>query len=223
MVDDFGAAVNVLNEQGTSPLFHSVSAGRRTVADFLVDRGITLSWRFLCSRITLGADVDLTKDEGGWRPIHAACYNEFEKLTNFLIEHGAGLSYPCKDIKGYTPLHILIATDDPPMKLIELLVRKGARINATAENGGTPLHLAAFWGHFDVVKVLVEEGASMDVKNDKGRTPLDLSALYGYRKMAEYLADKSGKPMPDLKNKEKVLHDMQAPNEPPKPPGDKKP
>mgnify|MGYP005865830627 CR=1 FL=1 len=39
MVDDFKAELNVLNEQGTTPLFHAVSAGRRTIAEFLVDRG----------------------------------------------------------------------------------------------------------------------------------------------------------------------------------------
>ncbi len=74
--------------------------------------------------IPLGADVDQSK-EGGWKPIHAACYNEFIKLTNYLVEHGASLSAPCKDIKGYSPLSILISTEEPPFQLIDLLVKKG--------------------------------------------------------------------------------------------------
>jgi hypothetical protein len=39
MVEEFHATIDILNEQGTTPLFHSVSAGRRTVADYLVQHG----------------------------------------------------------------------------------------------------------------------------------------------------------------------------------------
>lgn len=191
----------MLNEQGTTPIFHAVSAGRRSITEYLVEKG---------------ADVDLSK-EGGWKPIHAATYNEFEKLTNFLVDKGADLSSPCKDIQGYTPLHILISTEEPPSKLIDLLVRNGAPLNSLNVTGSTPLHLAAFWGHYSVVTLLVEEGAKMDLKNDKGRTALDVAALYGHKKIAEYLSQKSNKPMPTIKTKERKTLTMYAPAEPPTP------
>lgn len=124
--------------------------------------------------IILGADVDLSKDNG-WKPIHAACYNEFEKLTQFLVNHGASLSAQCKEINNYTPLHILLSTDVNPMKLIEILVKSGAKLNIKSDSGMTPLHLAAFWGHEEAVKLLVEEGADTEIQNDKGRTALDIS------------------------------------------------
>jgi ankyrin repeat protein len=75
MVEDFGAKINVQNEQGTTPLFHAVSVGRRKIVDYLVSKG---------------ADVNLSK-EGGWKPIHAACYNEFPKLTAYLVGKGTPL------------------------------------------------------------------------------------------------------------------------------------
>lgn len=39
MVQDFKASVNTLNDQGTTPLFHAVSEGKRSIADFLVEHG----------------------------------------------------------------------------------------------------------------------------------------------------------------------------------------
>ena len=124
---------------------------------------------------------------------------------------------PCKDIKAYSPLHILISTDEAPMKLIEILVRNGAPLNVQNDTGNTPLHLAVFWGHFDVVKLLVEEGAKMDLRNDKGRIPLDIAGLYGHRDIAEYIAQKSGKPLPKMKDRQRKTTAMNAPLEPPNP------
>lgn len=171
--------------------------------------------------IIVGADVDLSK-EGGWKPIHAACYNEFEKLTTFLVEHGASLSGPCKDIKGYTALHILISSETAPLKLIDLLVKKGSRLNVQNDNGATPLHLAVFWSHYDVVELLVNAGANMEIKNDKGRTPLDLAGFYGHKKIAEFLSKKSGKPMPEMKSKARKTRTMDTPDAPPQPETPKK-
>jgi len=197
----YNAQINISNEQGTTPLFAAVSTGRKGIAEFLIDKG---------------ADVDLGK-EGGWKPIHAATYNEFEKLTTLLVEKGAALSPPCEEIKGYTPLHILLSTEDAPHKLIELLVKNGAQLNAINSSGGTPLHLAVFWGHFDIVKMLVEEGSRLDIRNDKGRNPLDMAGLYGHQKIAEYISEKSGQPMPKMKDKERKTSVMKSPSAPPTP------
>jgi ankyrin repeat protein len=111
----------------------------------------------------------------------------------------------------------LISTEDVPAKLIDLLVKNGAPLNNQNNSGSTPLHLAAFWGHFSVVKLLVEEGAKLDIKNEKGRTALDVSALYGHKQIAEYLSQKSNKPMPKIKGKERKTLTMYAPAEPPNP------
>jgi ankyrin repeat protein len=111
----------------------------------------------------------------------------------------------------------LISTDEAPIKLVELLVKKGAQLNTQNDTGGTALHLATFWGHFDLVKLLVNEGARMDVKNDKGRTPLDLAGNFGHKTIAKFLSEKSGQPMPEMKSKERKTKQMEPPGEPPTP------
>lgn len=103
-----------------------------------------------------GADTELSRKRG-WKPIHAACYGEFEDLLKLLVEYGASLSSRNADIRNYTPLHILISTEKPPFHLVDYLVKKGAKLNATDDNKETPLHLAAFWGHYDICELLVSE------------------------------------------------------------------
>jgi ankyrin repeat protein len=97
-----------------------------------------------------------------------------------------------------------------------MLINGGAKLNAQNDNGKSPLHLAAFWGHYDVIKLLVEAGASLDLKTEKGRTGLDISALYGHQQIAEYLSKKSGKPIPESKkSKSRKTSEMQAPSDSP--------
>jgi surface polysaccharide O-acyltransferase-like enzyme len=55
---------------------------------------------------------------------------------------------------------------------VELLIRRGADVNAAASDGGTPLHGAAFLGHERTVKALVENGADVNATNKRGETPL---------------------------------------------------
>jgi ankyrin repeat protein len=61
-----------------------------------------------------------------------------------------------KDDFGYTPLHwaAMYGCKD----VAELLLTKGAEVNAKDEDGETPLHWAARHGHKDVVELLRRHG-----------------------------------------------------------------
>eukprot|EP00282_Hemiselmis_andersenii_P013460 CAMPEP_0114129698 /NCGR_PEP_ID=MMETSP0043_2-20121206/11613_1 /TAXON_ID=464988 /ORGANISM="Hemiselmis andersenii, Strain CCMP644" /LENGTH=50 /DNA_ID=CAMNT_0001222989 /DNA_START=54 /DNA_END=203 /DNA_ORIENTATION=- len=48
------------------------------------------------------------------------------------------------------------------MDIVGALARAGAEIDAKDEDGWTPLHLAAAYGHVDIVRYLVENGANKD-------------------------------------------------------------
>lgn len=99
--------------------------------------------------------------EGGWKPIHAACFNESARLTTMLVNHKADLDARCDSIRSYAPLHILISTENPPADLIKLLIDNGASLTVTNDTGATPLHLAAFWNHVEIAKMLVDAGAPL--------------------------------------------------------------
>lgn len=52
------------------------------------------------------------------------------------------------------------------------LIDSGADVNATDDNGDTPLHFAATHDSAEVVKMLLDAGADVDAVNAKGETPL---------------------------------------------------
>jgi ankyrin repeat protein len=56
---------------------------------------------------------------------------------------------------------------------IQLLLDRGADIDAANEAGDTAMHSAAFRGSEEIIRFLVSKGANLRAKNRQGRTPLD--------------------------------------------------
>jgi ankyrin repeat protein len=59
--------------------------------------------------------------------------------------------------------------------LAELLITRGAEVNVKANDGSTPLHLAAVSGHTQVAKLLLTRGAEVNAKDDYYQTPLKVA------------------------------------------------
>ena len=64
---------------------------------------------------------------------------------------------------------------NPPMQVIQLLVRKQSPIDAINRAQWTPLHRAAYNGRKDAVGALVRLGASLLTGNRDGNTALHLA------------------------------------------------
>ena len=77
------------------------------------------------------------------------------------------------------------------MKIVELLLNKGANVNNTSKTGITPLHLAAEHGTKDILKLLLTSGANVDAKGQDDKTPLHTAAVRGHLKIIDHLL-KSG-------------------------------
>ena len=92
------------------------------------------------------------------------------------------------------------AAYDGQKEIAEVLLAKGAKVNARDKNGDTPLHCAAggavstieTQGHRDVVELLLNRGAEINAKNDIGWTPLYVATHYGRRATAELLRQHGG-------------------------------
>ena len=52
-----------------------------------------------------------------------------------------------------------------------VLIEAGADANKPCEHGRTALHMAAAWGHADIVQLLLENGADPTIVDDEGMTP----------------------------------------------------
>ncbi len=70
-------------------------------------------------------------------------------------------------------LDIWRACRDGDLDLVRIIIREGQDINEQTQYlKNTPLHIAAFNGHFLIVKYLVEAGANPIITNRDGLTPL---------------------------------------------------
>ena len=58
--------------------------------------------------------------------------------------------------------------------------------------GGTPLHLAAYWNHKDVLELLLTNKADVNVRDNNGNTPLALAANSNYTEVIELLRQHGG-------------------------------
>ena len=90
------------------------------------------------------------------------------------------------DKKDNTPLHFASMGGDSG--IVNLLIRKGAKTNATNAKKRTPLHTAAEYGFVDAVKVLVhEQKESPKCWDDDKCTPLHLAAKHNHVLVIEFL------------------------------------
>jgi ankyrin repeat protein len=97
-----------------------------------------------------GASIE-ARNGAGFSPLHFAAMHACYEVAELLLLHHAdvnaeGIGVPDTIPAGQTPLHLaagnkLNGTTHEIIKLIELLVKNGAEVNAVDEKGQTPLDL----------------------------------------------------------------------------------
>lgn len=89
------------------------------------------------------------------------------------------------DDHGFSPLHW--AAKEGRANVVEMLIYRGARVNALNMGDDTALHLAAAHGHRDIVHMLLRHNAIINAVNEHGNTPLHYACFWGYQAIAEDL------------------------------------
>ena len=74
------------------------------------------------------------------------------------------------------------------------LIDQGAPVDLRDGSGNTPLMLAAYHGHAELVDELVARGADVDLANDRGQSPLAGVAFKGFTEVAQVLLDAGADP-----------------------------
>jgi len=171
LVQDHGAAIDVLTLRKQTPLHLAAGAGQLEVCKLLLE---------------LGANIDATDDQGQ-KPIHAAAMNNFAEVVQLFLQRQASLVMACtKD--GNTCAHI--AAMQGSVRVIEELMKFDRQGVITARNKlteATPLQLAAEGGHAEVVKALIRAGASCADENRAGFTAVHLAAQHGHIQVLEVM------------------------------------
>lgn len=76
---------------------------------------------------------------------------------------------------------------DVRLDTIKALIWRGAKVNATDEEGWTPLHFAAETGEMTMVEALLAGGADAAIRNKDGETPEDVARDNGAHQVAEVI------------------------------------
>lgn len=88
---------------------------------------------------------------------------------------------------GSDSFHLLYYAKQNRLRDIRRSVAQGRDVNYADYDQRTALHMAANYGHFEVVQYLVEHGAYIQVKDRFGNTPIDEAMESGYTEIVEYL------------------------------------
>jgi ankyrin repeat protein len=122
----------------------------------------------------ISADGSLVnaKTGAGESAVLTAVYHGRKEIADLLVARGATLT-------------IFEACAAGELERIErLLDEEGASVNGYSDDGWTPLHLAAFFGHTKVAEILLAHDADVAARsrNSNGNTPLH-AALAANRRM----------------------------------------
>lgn len=90
------------------------------------------------------------------------------------IDSGAVLDkVSCRS--GETALHVACRRDH--VRIVRLLVNKGANVNAVNKSGETPLHTAVFAGSMLSARLLLKHGADVNARDSCQRTPMHVLCM----------------------------------------------
>ena len=134
------------------------------------------------TRLLLEEGADCAEGWAGTPIIHQACKAGDFQITRLLLD--AGASATSLDGKEEQPLHTLLSmnhmvlsTDDPGLDvsdMIDLLISRGADINARTRTDKTPLHLSCEADNVDNVRALLVHGANRNAQDIVGNTPFHI-------------------------------------------------
>ena len=86
------------------------------------------------------------------------------------------------------PLHFAAADGD--VESVTLLLDRGAKINATTQDGWTALHFACLHGDKGLVQLLLDRGADVSMTTTAGVSALSIATSEGDRDIIELLLDR---------------------------------
>jgi ankyrin repeat protein len=117
------------------------------------------------------------------RPLHAAAKGLQADVVKLLLDRGADASATI--VNRVTALHtvgekVTFDNDEASarrVKIIELLIARGAKVNARSKSLKTPLHANAY--DAKAIELLLAHGADVNARDGEGRTPLIRAAAIG--------------------------------------------
>ncbi|CAL8263302.1 unnamed protein product [Merluccius merluccius] len=121
-----------------------------------------------------GAHMDF-RSQDGLTALHKAVKANNHAALKTLLDLGSSVNY--KDSQSLTPLYHSVLVGEA-LACCLLLLRHGATLGCSDENGWTEMHQACRYGHLQHLEQLLLFGADISSQNATGNTGLHISALH---------------------------------------------
>ncbi|MDD5249476.1 MAG: ankyrin repeat domain-containing protein [Rhodocyclaceae bacterium] len=129
-----------------------------------------------------GADVNRTNRLGETALMHAA-WKGRKEAVRWLLAHGARVE---REARQWTALHYAVFAGHG--EVADLLLERGADINARSPNGSSVLMMAVYEGREDMARRLLARGADSGIKNENGDGALEWAMKFNHTRIARLVA-----------------------------------
>ena len=194
LLDAEPSLANARNDQGTSVLAFSAYVRKPEITALLETRGaeVDIFAAAMLGRADTVADL-LAGNKGlatlisrdGWTALHLAAFFGHVDAARELLNKGAIVDARSTNTMKNTPLHAAAAGRS--LAVVNLLIDRGADINARQHGAWAPLHSAASNGDLAMVTALVEAGADTSGRAENQQLPLDLALTKGHQAVVDFL------------------------------------
>ncbi|XP_073977233.1 protein phosphatase 1 regulatory subunit 12B-like isoform X6 [Rhodnius prolixus] len=209
---EHGADVNKGDNEGWTPLHATASCGFISIAKYLIENGANVA--AVNNDGELAVDVaecdameDMLQQQIDDRGIDAEnARTEEERMMLSDAKNWLSNGYiqdKTHPKTGATSLHVAAAKGY--LKVMDMLLKAGADIDAQDFDGWTPLHAAAHWGQKEACEVLVENFCDMNIKNCVGQTAFDVAENEIVRVLEDLRKKQATIPRDNFINKKKSV------------------
>jgi ankyrin repeat protein len=209
------ANLNIQNRDGTTPLMYATTSKNTETMKLLLDAGADANLRHNSGQTALNMARDLQFADGvtllegrmqvsepvvpvpadppnpNKELLLAALRGQLDKVKE-LLAAGANVNH-FEDETYMTP--IMYATSRDHLDIVNELIANAADLTMTDRNGATALHIAASYGHVDILRRIIDEDREgLNTPNTHGQTALHQAAEGGMVNSVRLLLQRGADP-----------------------------
>lgn len=219
-----GANIKVKDNRGLTIIHQASALGNRPLVEILLDKGMSVNilsqdgrtplhlaaasiLNFDMVKFLIEKKADITiKDKSGRTPLYIflkkykaitlhwwAGIGDVEKIKAIINSETQKINASLSGkYEGFTPLHLAVMHGR--VDVVEMLLKAGAKVNASGKDGYTALHMAAQKGFIKIALLLLNHKANPEAKTKQGNhidwTPLHFAAVHNKPDMVRLLVRK---------------------------------